>query len=189
MLDSMNNFPRGMLIEYAKQNADAVKKMFVHLYDETKDMTERVLQFQEEAQILCEQYSASLQHYQRLTAISVYLWLRYPDKYSIFKYSVCRAAALELESDFMPKRGNTAENIKGNLLLLDEITKEVAQDTELIRLFEKARDQTVYQDTCALISACGGNTKHVISAGGYVPWDTPVENIKSMMQAVEDCPL
>lgn len=148
LLDSMNNFPRGMLIEYAKQNADAVKKMFVHLYDETKDMTERVLQFQEEAQILCEQYSASLQHYQRLTAISVYLWLRYPDKYSIFKYSVCRAAALELESDFMPKRGNTAENIKGNLLLLDEITEEVAQDTELIRLFEKVRDQTVYQDTC-----------------------------------------
>ena len=147
LLDSMNNFPRGMLIEYAKQNPDAVRKMFVHLYNETIDMTERVLQFQKDAQALCEQYSASLQHYQRLTAISVYLWLRYPDKYSIFKYSVCRTVALELQSDFIPKRGNTAENIKGNLFLLDEITKEMVQDIKLIQLFQKVRDQTVYQDT------------------------------------------
>lgn len=146
LLDSVNNFPRGMMIEYAKQNPEAVRKMFVRLYDETKDIAERVLQFQADAQKLCEQYSASLQHYQRLMAVSVYLWLRYPDKYYIFKYSICRAAAQELQSTFIPKRGDTAGNIKGNLVLLDEIAKEVAKDTELVRLFQKVRSKKAYQD-------------------------------------------
>lgn len=65
----------------------------------------------------------------------------------------------------------------------------IAGNLPPVGVLQKGTPDTVYQDTCALISACGGNTKHVISAGGYVPWDTPVENIKSMMQAVEDCPL
>ena len=87
LLDSVNHFPRGMMIEYAKQNPDAVRNLFLHLYDETKEIGERVLQFQADAQKLCDQYSANLQHYQRLTAISVYLWLRYPEQYFIYKYS------------------------------------------------------------------------------------------------------
>lgn len=146
LLDSMNNFPRGMIIEYAKQNPEAVRDMFIRLYDETKDVAERVLQFQVDAQMLCNQYSASLQHYQRPMAISVYLWLRYPDKYYIFKYSVCRAVALELESDFVPKKGDTAGNIKGNLVLFDEIAKGVAADTELVRLFQKVKNPNLYRD-------------------------------------------
>lgn len=148
LLDSVNHFPRRMMIEYARQNQEAVRNLFIHLYDETKDVAERVLQFQTESQKLCEQYSASLQHYQLPMPISVYLWLRYPDQYYIFKYSVCRAAAQQLESDFIPKRGNTAENIKGNRILLDKIADAAAADTELAQLFQNVKDTSIYQDTC-----------------------------------------
>lgn len=146
LLASMNNFSRGMMIEYAKQNPEEVRDMFVRLYDETRDVAERVLQFQADAQVLCNQYSASLQHYQRPMVVSVYLWLQYPDKYYIFKYSVCRAVSLELQSDFIPKKGDTTKNIKGNIALLDEIAKGVAADTELVRLFQKARSKRSYPD-------------------------------------------
>lgn len=146
LLDSVNHFPRGMMIEYAKQNSDAVRELFLHLYDETKEIGERVLQFQADVQKLCDQYSSSLQHYQRLMAVSVYLWLRYPEKYFIYKYSVCRTAAQELQSTFIPKRGDTVENIRGNLLFLGEIAKEISMDAELVLLFQKVRGEGIYLD-------------------------------------------
>lgn len=146
LLASVNNFPRGMMIEYAKQNPEEVRKMFIRLYDETKDVAKRVMQFQEDAQALCEQYSSSLQHYQHPMAISVYLWLRYPNQYYIFKYSVCRATALALQSDFIPKKGDTAGNIKGNRLLFDEVAKGVAADAKLVQMFQKVRKGKIYPD-------------------------------------------
>lgn len=153
LLDSVNHFPRGMMIEYAKQNPDAVRNLFLHLYDETKEIGERVLQFQADAQKLCDQYSANLQHYQRLTAISVYLWLRYPEQYFIYKYSVCRTAAQELQSTFLPKRGEIVENIKGSFIFLDEVAKEIAADTELVFLFQKVREEGIYQENYFHIAA------------------------------------
>lgn len=84
LLASMNNFPRKMMIQYAEDDAEAVRAMFIRLYDETKDVTDRVLQFQSDAQDLCDRLSPGYQHYQRPMAITVYLWLKYPDKYDVF---------------------------------------------------------------------------------------------------------
>jgi len=41
----MNNFPRKMVIQYAQDDTEAVRAMFLNLYDESKDVTERILQF------------------------------------------------------------------------------------------------------------------------------------------------
>lgn len=65
----------------------------------------------------------------------------------------------------------------------------IAGNLSPVRVLKNGTPDSVYRDTCALIKDCGGNTKHVISAGGYVSWDTPLENIRSMMQAGEDCVL
>ena len=46
--------------------------------------------------------------------------------------------------------------------------------------------ESVYNKTCEFIRSCGGNTKHIVSVGGYVTWDTPVENVKAMIQAADD---
>ena len=45
LLASMNNFPRKMVIQYAQDDTEAVRAMFLNLYDESKDVTERILQF------------------------------------------------------------------------------------------------------------------------------------------------
>lgn len=125
LLASMNNFPRKMMIQYAEEDAEAVRAMFIRLFDETKAVTDRVLQFQSDAQDLCERLSPGYQHYQRPMAITVYLWLKYPDKYDVFKYSVCKGTSIYLENDFKPTKGHTDQNIKENAKLVDAIRDAV----------------------------------------------------------------
>lgn len=146
LLASMNNFPRRMIVTYAKQDPEAVRAMFISLYDEKKNVVDRVLKFQKDAQELCDKLSPGMQHYQRPMAITVYLWLRYPDKYDVFKYSVCKATCQYLGNEFVPKKGNTAQNIKGNMELIDEILAAVNKDDELLKMFHAELDDTCYDD-------------------------------------------
>lgn len=146
LLASMNNFPRKMMIQYAQDDAEAVRAMFINLYDESKDVTEHILQFQSSAQDLCDRLSPGYQHYQRPMAITVYLCLKYPQKYDIFKYTVCKATGIYLENDFTPTKGHTEQNIKGNSKLISEMQEVVSQDSELIGLFESNLDPNCYAD-------------------------------------------
>lgn len=146
LLASMNNFPRKMMIQYAQDDAEAVRAMFINLYDESKDVTERILQFQSSAQDLCDRLSPGYQHYQRPMAITVYLCLKYPQKYDIFKYTVCKATGIYLENDFTPTKGHTEQNIKGNSKLISEMQEVVSHDSELIGLFESNLDPNCYAD-------------------------------------------
>ena len=146
LLASMNNFPRKMMIQYAQDDAETVRAMFINLYDESKDVEERILQFQSSAQDLCDRLSPGYQHYQRPMAITVYLCLKYPQKYDIFKYTVCKATGIYLENDFIPTKGHTEQNIKGNSKLISEMQSVVSQDSELIELFESNLDSDCYAD-------------------------------------------
>lgn len=146
LLASMNNFPRKMMIQYAEEDAESVRAMFICLFDESKAVTDRILQFQSDAQNLCERLSPGYQHYQRPMAITVYLWLKYPDKYDVFKYTVCRETCIFLENDFKPTKGHTDRNIIENAKLVDTIRDAVNEDAELISMFEASLDDGCYKD-------------------------------------------
>lgn len=147
LLTSMNNFPKNMIIQYAEQEAETVRAMFLRLYDESKEVTGRILRFQSDAQELCERLSPeTVQHYQRPMAITAYLWLKYPQKYEMYKYSVSKAAAEYLENPYKPVKGHTEENIKENTKMIDEIQKAVMQDMELRAMYETRLDTECYPD-------------------------------------------
>ena len=74
LLTSVNNFPRRMIVHYAKQDPEAVRAMFIDLFDDKKDLAERISRFQDESQRLCDIHSPGKSHYQRPMAITVYLW-------------------------------------------------------------------------------------------------------------------
>lgn len=137
LLASSNNFPRGMILEFAKVDSEAVRVMFSNLYDENIALVERVEKFQTTAEQIRLKYNSGnwQQHFQSAMAISIYLWLKNPKKYYIFKYSACRAVAIELESDFIPKKGYMAENFVGNARLLDEIVVVMEQEQDLVELY------------------------------------------------------
>lgn len=105
LLASNNNFPKGMIVGFAKAAPEEVRAMFLDLFDENKDVFERMNAFKLQSSILLEKHgNGAAQHYQYENAISTYLWLRYPDKYYIYKFGEIKKVAGELESDYQFKK-------------------------------------------------------------------------------------
>ena len=97
LLASANNFPKGMIVGFAKSAPEEVRAMFLSLYDESKDVYERINAFKMQSTVLLEKYgNGAAQHYQYENAISTYLWLRFPDKYYIYKFGEVKTVASEL---------------------------------------------------------------------------------------------
>ena len=147
LLASNNNFPKGMIVGFAKSAPEEVRAMFIALFDESKDIFERMDAFKMQSSILLEKYgNGAAQHYQYENAISTYLWLRYPDKYYIYKFGEVKTVASELESDYRFKKGAYADNIRNFLKLYDEISVALKEDTELVNLFQSQLTDTCYPD-------------------------------------------
>ena len=147
LLASNNNFPKGMIVGFAKSAPEEVRAMFIALFDESKDVFERMDTFKMQSSILLEKYgNGAAQHYQYENAISTYLWLRYPDKYYIYKFGEVKTVASELESDYRFKKGAYADNIRNFLKLYDEISAALKEDTELVNLFQSQLTDTCYPD-------------------------------------------
>lgn len=126
LLTSMNNFPAGMIIGFAKAAPEEVRSMYMDLFDESKDVYERIGNFKKQADGLLEKYgNGAKQHYQYENAIATYLWLRYPDKYYIYKYSEGKTVSDELESSYSFKKGAYKENLRSFFGLYNEICEEL----------------------------------------------------------------
>ena len=147
LLASSNNFPKGMIVGFAKAAPEEVRAMFIALFDESKDVYERMNAFKLQSSILLEKYgNGAAQHYQYENAISTYLWLRYPDKYYIYKFGEVKTVANELEAEYHFKKGAYADNIRNFLKLYDEISLVLKEDTELVNLFQSQLTGTCYPD-------------------------------------------
>lgn len=147
LLASANNFPKGMMSEFAKAATEEVRAMFIALFDESRDVFERMDEFKHQSSVLLEKYgNGAAQHYQYENAISTYLWLRYPDKYYIYKFSEVKTVASELESDYQFRKGAYAENIRNFLNLYDEISAALKEDAELVNLLHSHLTDDCYPD-------------------------------------------
>ena len=147
LLVSMNNFPRGMIQEFAQAEPEIVRAMFVALFDENRDVIERIMQFKGKANFLLEKTGRTgISHYQSENAISVYLWLRYPDKYYIYKYSEIRRVAQILHSSFQFKKGAQGENVRNAFVLYDEMCEIIEKDQELLSEFQSQLNDACYAD-------------------------------------------
>lgn len=126
-------YPRRMILNFAKADNEAVRAMFINLFDESRDLFERIDGFQIEAENLRIEYDDGTwkNHYQNTNAISTYLWLRYPDKYYIYKYSEYKSVSKELQSDFIPKISSSPSIVVGGMKLYDEVCEFLQQDVDL----------------------------------------------------------
>ncbi len=147
LLASMNNFPRKMIEGFAKTAPEEVKAMFLALFDETQNVVGRILSFKEQARILLEKYgNDAIQHYQNENSITTYLWLRYPDKYYIYKYSEIRKAAEKLGCDLSFKKGNYAENLRNFYAFYDALCNELKKDDEWKMMLKAHLTENCYED-------------------------------------------
>ena len=149
LLSSMQYFPRGMLNAFANVAPEETRIMFINLFDESKDYASRVIKFDLDAEAIREKYSGGnwRSHYQDSRAVTTYLWLRYPDKYYIYKYSECLGFANALDSDFKPKKGRPLDNINGAKKLYDDVCALLQKDDEIKDLVASCVDGKCYPDT------------------------------------------
>lgn len=145
LLASQNRFPRQMIEAAANANPAAVRAMFVNLFDESTDLAGRVAAFKQAAETAVPRREGRA-HYQDENSITTYLWLRYPDKYYIYKWGLLRENARALNADFRFKRGDSASNLHDQLTFYDEICTALQGDSELRALLNAALTPDCYPD-------------------------------------------
>lgn len=148
LLSDLNYNPRGMIDEFAKVDPERVRNMFIVLYDMSKDLEERIKFFQFEAEDLFEKYNDGTwkKHYQSVKAVTTYLWLRYPNKYFIYKHNEHCTVAKILGSEFVPKNRRSVRNILDGFSLYDKICVELKKDPEIQSMLKRATTKECYSD-------------------------------------------
>lgn len=143
-----NYLPRKMIIGMAKFNTDAVRQIFEYLFDEERNLSDRIDYFQSKAQEITDlQYpERKLNSYQDKRAVFVYLALRYPEKYYMYKYDFyekfCEVTGLRDR----PKRSKKGNNkiIFDFLSLCNEVRNELIKDSELIGKHKARLDSNIH---------------------------------------------
>jgi len=133
LLASGYAYPRAMILNFAQRDDRTVRRMFEELFDETRDLPQRIEAFQSEAEALRVRYNDGgwKHHYQNTNAISTYLWLMYPDQYYIYRYEIYRDMAQELSADYRPRRNGLAESVVGGFRMYDEICEVLQREEEI----------------------------------------------------------
>lgn len=147
LLVSVNNFPARMITEFAEVAPEQVRAMFKELFDETMDIWQRVKSFKEKSQPLLDIHGRNAKnHYQGENTIFTYLWLRYPEKYYIYKISELKTVAEILRSNLIFQNGKYEDNIRNFLKLYDAIRQELLADDELKALLKSQLTDDCYAD-------------------------------------------
>lgn len=148
LLTSLRYYPRLMIKDFIGSDVEATKAMFTTLFDESKDLYTRIQHFESESERLRSTYNPEgwKQHFQSLNSISTYLWLRFPDKYYIYKYSELKNISKTFNSNFSPKTGTRASNVDGFLNLYDSMCDLISLDTELTNMLKSSLTDDCYPD-------------------------------------------
>lgn len=133
LLGSMNYYPRRMIVGFAKDDSEATKNAFRMLFDESKDIRQRIQSFIDFADDRKQNHNPNKwkSHYQDCRAISAYLCLMYPTKYYFYKQSQYNDAK-ELIGFEQPKGFSAIDKLLKYYEICDEIYEVIKSDTELI---------------------------------------------------------
>lgn len=148
LLTVQHYYPRGMILEFAKRDPEFVRSMFINLFDETLDLAGRIEKFIFDSEKMRVKYGEGAwgNHYQNANSVSTYLWLRYPEKYYIYKYTIYREVAQFLESSYKPKRSSDVQNIINGFRFYDEICERLNADSKVKDLLHSSLDEFCYDD-------------------------------------------
>lgn len=135
-------YPRGMIIWAAQQEPENVRGLFRQLFDLTADLRVRIETFQNEVNAIMERHKEGNigRSYQDDRAVFVYLNMRYPDKYYLYKYQMFVDFAKLIDYAELPKAGDI-ELVFLFESMCDMILKRVMRDEELLGMYELRKQQ------------------------------------------------
>lgn len=140
--------PKDMILKFAQADDNAVRDMFICLFDESLDLSERIEFFINAADNLYEKYNDGTwkNHFQNTYTVSVYLWLMYPHKYYIYKYELFKNFAELLETSYYPKRNGKVYNVIGGYKMYDEIREVLLADKDIREMLDSVLTDSCYKD-------------------------------------------
>lgn len=140
LMDSGSYYPRRMILWAAKKEPEKVRQLFRELYDLTEDIKVRIENFQSGIDGIIDVHKEGTiqKGYQDDRALMVYLNMRYPEKYYLYKYSMFVDFSNLIDYAELPKKGDI------DLLFMfesmcDMILQRVLSDDELLNMYEERR--------------------------------------------------
>lgn len=151
LLNSANHFPGKMIINFAQEEPETTRAMFRQLFDESIGLEERIKEFKKQSDECLIKWQKKngkkdKSHFQDENSISVYLWLRFPDKYYIYKYSEIKKVSETFLSDHKIKKGYAEKNVIETYAMYDEIRSVLMDDDTLIQMLHSYLDDSCYSD-------------------------------------------
>lgn len=147
LLTSTHYFPGKMIKEFAQKESETVRQMFMDLFDESKDLYGRMVSFKAQSKQLVNKYwNPGKSDFQTENTITTYLWLRYPDKYYIYKFEEAKSLANELKTNYVFKAGDYKNNVENFIKLYDELSQELCKDLELKQIVQSKLEDDCYDD-------------------------------------------
>ncbi len=105
LLDSGQYFSLRMLLKNAKADPKGVRQLLADLLNEDRDLIERIASFQAGFRELNKKSFPGKEDYQDHRAILVYLYLRYPNRYYLYKYTMFEEFVRLVDYPFQPSIG------------------------------------------------------------------------------------
>lgn len=142
LMDSGSYFPRRMIIWASRKEPEKVRELFINLYDLSADIKTRMESFKSGIDEIIEEHreGAISKGYQDDRAIMVYLNMRYPEKYYLYKYGMFVDFAEIIDYAELPPKGNI-DLVFMFESMCDMILKRVKQDEELLNMYEARRKE------------------------------------------------
>lgn len=139
-------YPRTMMMEFIKENPEEVRDMFRELYEENRDLMDRIRSFKQRTEdLLSEIGKSDKNHYQDDRAIAVYLSFRYPDKYYLYKYTMYKNFC-DLTGMIPAPKHKNEENILNYFQLCDKVREIIEEHPEIIQKHQSLRNENFYRD-------------------------------------------
>ena len=147
LLASTHYFPGKMIKEFAEKEPETVRQMFKNLFDENKDLCDRIVSFKVQSKQLVNKYwDPGKSDFQTENTLTTYLWLRYPDKYYIYKFEEAKSLANELKTNYVFNAGDYKNNVENFIKLYDELSQELCKDLELKQIVQSKLEDDCYDD-------------------------------------------
>lgn len=147
LLATRSTFPRRMIKHYAKSYTEEVRNLFIVLFDDDRSLFERIEEFKKGIDLIHGKWDVEgkKNHYQTDNVISTYLWLRFPDKYYIYKPSIAQILFKELNVN-IKLRGMGTNAIIETYNIYNVIAETLAEDMAYRGMLDNAQTDDCYPD-------------------------------------------
>jgi Domain of unknown function (DUF3883) len=152
LMDSGQYFPKRMLLRNSEKEPETIRNLFIKLFDEENDWKKRLSDFKTSFNSINKKYFPGKKSYQDDRAIMVYLSLRFPNTYFLYKFKMFKKFIEQIDYPYKPIGGRLE-----NLIVYDEVCRvlrnEISKDSELLEMHKnRISDQLFYDESLNILT-------------------------------------